>query len=100
MFPLEKNGRCLVSQTAQECLTKWTDREALAETMIPLVGQLYRNNHVITSIFGFSLINQSVIAILQAHAATRYRFGDEAELTVKETYPLLKVMSELKLGSA
>lgn len=89
-----------MSQTSQKCLTEWTDRETLAENMIPLVGQLYRKNHVVTSIYGVSLINQSVVSILQIHASTQYRFGSEAELSVKETYPLLVAMSELNLGSA
>lgn len=89
-----------MSQTSQKCLAEWTDREALAEKMIPLVGQLYRKNHVVTSIYGVSLINQSVVSILQYHASTQYRFGSEAELSVKETYPLLAAMAELNLGSA
>lgn len=89
-----------MSQTSQQCLTDWTDREALAEKMIPLVGQLYRKNHVVTSIYGYSLINQSVVSILQAHSATHYRFGSEAELSVKETFPLLEAMTALNLGSA
>ena len=87
-------------QTSQQCLTDWTDREALAEKMIPLVGQLYRQNHVVISIYGSTLINQSVISILQTHSATHYRFGGEAELSVKETYLLLAAMVELNLGSA
>lgn len=89
-----------MSHTSQKSLVEWTDREALAEKMIPLVGQLYRKNHVVTSIYGVSLINQSVVSILQTHASTQYRFGSEAELSVKETYPLLLAMTELNLGSA
>lgn len=89
-----------MSQTSQQCLTEWIDREALAEAMIPLIGQLYRNNNVITSIYGRGLINQSVIAILKAHRSTRYRLGDDKELCVKETFPILKAMNELKLGPA
>ncbi|GAB3387455.1 glyceraldehyde-3-phosphate dehydrogenase [Azotobacter armeniacus] len=68
--------------------------------MIPLIGQLYRNNNVVTSIFGRSLINRSVIAILKAHRLARHRQSDESELSVHNTFPILKAMSELKLGAA
>ncbi len=64
-----------MTQKPDQCLGEWIDREALAEAMIPLIGQLYRNNNVVTSIYGRGLINRSVISIL-------------------------KTMSELKLGAA
>jgi glyceraldehyde 3-phosphate dehydrogenase len=89
-----------VNQKPEQCLGEWIDREALAETMIPLIGQLYRNNNVVTSIYGRSLINRSVIELLKAHRFARHRQADESELSVHETYPLLKAMSELKLGAA
>ncbi|MFC0708372.1 glyceraldehyde-3-phosphate dehydrogenase [Azorhizophilus paspali] len=89
-----------MNQKPDQCLGEWIDREALAEAMIPLIGQLYRNNNVVTSIFGRPLINQSVIAVLKAHRFARHRQTDEAELSVRETFPILKVMSELKLGAA
>lgn len=89
-----------MNQKPDQCLGEWIDREALAEAMIPLIGQLYRNNNVVTSIFGRSLINRSVIAILKAHRFARHRQSDEAELSVHDTFPILKAMSELKLGAA
>jgi len=89
-----------VNQKPDQCLGEWIEREALAEAMIPLIGQLYRNNHVVTSIYGRSLINRSVIQILKTHRFARHRQADESELSVHETFPLLKVMSELKLGAA
>ncbi|MDV7210354.1 glyceraldehyde-3-phosphate dehydrogenase [Azotobacter beijerinckii] len=89
-----------VSQKPDQCLGEWIDREALAEAMIPLIGQLYRNSNVVTSIFGRSLINRSVIAILKAHRFARHRQSDECELSVHDTFPILKAMSELKLGAA
>lgn len=89
-----------MTQKTDQCLGEWIDREALAEAMIPLVGQLYRKNNVVTSIYGRGLINRSVIAILKAHRFARHRIGDEFELSVRDTYPILKVMSEMDLGSA
>ena len=89
-----------MTQKTDQCLGEWIDREALAEAMIPLVGHLYRNNNVVTSIYGRGLINRSVIAILKAHRFARHRIGDESELSVRDTYPILKIMSEMDLGSA
>ena len=89
-----------MTQKTDQCLSEWIDREALAETMIPLVGQLYRNNNVVTSIYGRGLINRSVIAILKAHRFARHRINDAFELSVRDTYPILKAMSEMDLGSA
>lgn len=89
-----------MTQKTDQCLGEWIDREALAEAMIPLVGQLYRNNNVVTSIYGRGLINRSVIAILKAHRFARHRIGNDCELSVRDTYPILKIMSEMDLGSA
>lgn len=89
-----------MNQKPDQCLSEWIDREALAEAMIPLIGQLYRNNNVVSSIYGRSLINRSVIAILKAHRFARHRLPVDGELSVHDTYPLLKALSELKLGSA
>ena len=89
-----------VTQKPDQCLGEWIDREALAEAMIPLIGQLYRNNNVVTSIFGRGLINRSVIEILKAHRFARHRQVDQAELSVHETFQILKTMSELNLGAA
>ncbi len=89
-----------MTQKTDQCLGEWIDREALAEAMIPLVGQLYRNNNVVTSIYGRGLINRSVIAILKAHRFARHRIGDDSELSVRDTFPILKTMSEMDLGSA
>ena len=58
-----------VTQKPDQCLGEWIDREALAEAMIPLIGQLYRNNNVVSSIYGRSLINQSVSSGYEAGRA-------------------------------
>ena len=46
------------------------EREALAEAMIPLIGDLYRRN-IVTFIHGEPLYNQSVIDIMKAHRFVR-----------------------------
>jgi len=88
-----------VTQKTDQCLRDWIERETLAESMIPLIGQLYRNNNVITSIYGRGLINRSVIAILKAHRSARHRVGNDG-LTVHDTYPVIEAMSKLELGAA
>ncbi|OMG66111.1 aldehyde dehydrogenase [Stutzerimonas balearica] len=89
-----------MTQKPDQCLGEWIDREALAEAMIPLIGQLYRNNNVVTSIYGRGLINRSVIEILKAHRFARHRLADETELSVHDSFQVLKTMSEMNLGAA
>ncbi len=76
----------------------WKEREALAEAMIPLVGKLYRVNNVKTYIYGKSLVNQSVLEIMQAHRFVRQ--VEQNELSEFETYPVVKALAELDLGTA
>ena len=89
-----------MTQKPDQCLGEWIDREALAEAMIPLIGQLYSNNNVVTSIYGRGLINRSVIALLKAHRFARHRQADEAELCVNETHQILTTMADMNLGAA
>ena len=74
----------------------WKEREALAESMIPLIGRLYRNHNVVTSVFGRPVINRSVINLLKAHKFVRQI--EDNGLSVRETYPVLEVLTGLDLG--
>ncbi|MFD2190313.1 glyceraldehyde-3-phosphate dehydrogenase [Pistricoccus aurantiacus] len=85
-------------QTPDTVFEDWQGNEALAEEMIPLLGKLYRQYNVVTSMFGRSLINQSVIGILKHHRFVKKVEG--TELSVRDTFPLIKAMSELGLGPA
>lgn len=76
----------------------WAKREAMAETMIPLIGRLYRENNVVTSVYGRSLINQSVVDLLKAHRWARQI--DDVELPLEETLPMLQILDQLNLGAA
>ncbi|MFJ5957063.1 glyceraldehyde-3-phosphate dehydrogenase [Paenarthrobacter sp. NPDC092416] len=87
-----------MSQTSDSCLDKWMGREALAEAMIPVIGRLYRENNVVTSIHGRSLINKSTMNILKAHRFARRM--SNTELLLEETAPLLNALAELELGAA
>ncbi|WP_138443461.1 glyceraldehyde-3-phosphate dehydrogenase [Sinomonas susongensis] len=79
-------------------LSTWIGREAAAEAMIPLIGRLYRENNVVTSVHGRSLINQSVVSLLKLHRWARQI--DSEELDLEETLPILKVLDSLQLGAA
>ncbi|MHA7189836.1 glyceraldehyde-3-phosphate dehydrogenase [Arthrobacter sp. MDT2-16] len=76
----------------------WLEREALAEAMIPLIGRLYRENNVVTSIHGRSLINKSTMNILKAHRFAR-RITTK-ELHLEDTAPVLQLLAGLDLGAA
>ncbi len=76
----------------------WMDRETVAESMIPLIGRLYRRNNVVTSIYGRAIINQSVIGLLKSHRFVRQ--VEQKELSVHDTYAVLKTLDSLDLGRA
>ncbi len=80
------------------CFSDWKDREATAEAMIPIIGRLYRQNNVVTSIYGRAVINQSVIGILKSHRFVRQ--VEEKELSVHDTFAVLQILDTLKLGHA
>lgn len=77
---------------------EWIAREELAERMIPLVGGLYRDHGVVTSIHGRRLINRSAIELLKAHRFAR-QAGDE-ELPLADTMRVLEALRELRPGPA
>ncbi|MDN7133730.1 glyceraldehyde-3-phosphate dehydrogenase [Halomonas sp. MC140] len=85
-------------QALENVFQEWQGNEALAEQMIPMVGQLYRQNNVVATMFGRSLIKRSVIRILKDHRFVRKLEG--TELFVDDTYPILKSMIALNLGPA
>ena len=87
-----------MTQSSDSCLDSWMGREALAEAMIPVIGRLYRENNVVTSIHGRSLINKSSMNILKAHRFARRM--SNAELPLEETAPLLDALAGLELGAA
>lgn len=74
----------------------WNEREAIAESMIPLIGKLYRDHGVITSVYGRSLVHKSVVDILRTHRFARQII--ENELWVRDSYPILKAMAQLDLA--
>ncbi|MEY8262856.1 MAG: glyceraldehyde-3-phosphate dehydrogenase, partial [Bermanella sp.] len=76
-------------------LNEWKVREETAESMIPLIGGLYRKNSVVLSVYGRAIINRSVIDILKAHRFVRQ--VESQELSVLDTFPILNIISDLGL---
>lgn len=74
----------------------WKRREALAEAMIPMIGQLYRERDVTILVHSRSLVNKSVISILKTHKYVRQI--ETRGLSVEDTFPILQVLSTLDLG--
>jgi len=77
-------------------LTDWKEKEALAESMVPMIGKLYRDRNVVTSIYGRPIINRSVINIIKTHRFVKQ--VEQNELSIKDTYPILEALSTLNLG--
>lgn len=76
----------------------WTERVALAEAAVPLVGRLHRDHGVVVTVHGRSLVGESVVGIVKAH---RYaRRVDDVEFPLERTLDLLQVLCRLDLGPA
>lgn len=73
----------------------WKEREALAESMIPLIGGLYREN-IVVYCYGRALYNQSVTQLMKTHRYVRQ--VAQNELSEFETFPVLQAISGLNLG--
>lgn len=76
----------------------WNERISLAEQMIPLLGQLRRNNDVVTSIFGRRLENVTETDIIKSHRYAR-RITSQ-ELPLNQTLPILQELVKMDLGTA
>lgn len=79
-------------------LSSWQERQEFAEQMQPLLGKLYRNFGVEILVYGRSLLNVSTINIIKAHRLILRHEGQKVRL--RESFPFLQAMAELKLSPA
>ncbi|MFD7234901.1 glyceraldehyde-3-phosphate dehydrogenase [Streptomyces syringium] len=79
-----------------DAFTNWKNREEIAESMIPIIGKLHREQDVTVLLHSRSLVNKSVISILKTHRFARQIAG--GELSVTETLPFLQALTTLDLG--
>ncbi len=82
----------------EKVFADWKEREAKAEAMVPLIGGLYRDNNIESSVFGRLIIKRSVIDILKAHRFVRQ--VENQELSVHDTYPVLEAVKSLGVKNA
>ncbi|MES2662609.1 MAG: glyceraldehyde-3-phosphate dehydrogenase [Pseudomonadota bacterium] len=85
-----------MSDSDIETLVDWKTKEATAEAMIPLIGRLYRESNIVTSIFGQPIINRSVIDLIKAHRFARQVIEHELSFTL--TKSLLDEIVNLQLA--
>ena len=83
-------------QRPDDYFVDWKEREALAESMIPIVGTLAREKNVKCYIYGKSLVNLSVLDIMKAHRWVRQ--VEDNELSEFETIRVLESIAKLNLG--
>jgi glyceraldehyde 3-phosphate dehydrogenase len=74
----------------------WAAKQRAPEGLIPLVGRLYRENDVLLTVYGRSLLNKSVTGIIKAHRYARH--FDGVELDLDETLAIAQQLAELDLG--
>ena len=86
----------MVDRKTDEYFKEWKEREAIAEAMTPLIGQLYRDHEVICTVFDRNLVNKSTIDILRAHRFARQIIN--REIWVTDTYPMLQAMAGMNLA--
>jgi glyceraldehyde 3-phosphate dehydrogenase len=77
---------------------EWKEMLGSAEQMIPLVGQLYRDNSVTIRIFGSRILNSSPIEIIKVHRFARQMVGEE--LDIRKTLKLARTMIVMNLAPA
>jgi len=80
----------------EKYLNDWISQDEAAEAMLPLIGHLYRDRGVNTNVYGQSLVNKSVIDLLNAHRFAQQVLG--SELSVLDTFSVLQAMSKLDLS--
>ncbi len=80
---------------------RWKNREEIAEAMIPMIGRLYREKNVTTTVYSRSLVNNSVIQILKTHRFVKQIEDSElfeSGLSVVDSFPILQEVTKLDLG--
>ncbi len=81
----------------EQVFSDWKEREALAEAMIPMIGKMYRDSNVETSVYGRNVVNRSVISILKSHRAARHL--EKNQVSVHQTYPVVAAMQNMNLSN-
>lgn len=93
---VSKGPTSYMKQRAEAHLEDWNAKQALAERMIPMIGQLYRDHDVVMSVHGRSLVARSAIDIIRAHSYARKI--DDVELALGDTSAIVEALTRLQPG--
>ena len=81
-----------------EASDEWSSKIAVAEELVPLIGRLYRDNGIVLSVHGRSLLNLSPIDIVRIHRFARHVDGHS--LDIEFTANLIRSTIALNPGTA
>lgn len=86
-----------MNQAFEQALqSSWQERQEFAERMLPIVGNLYRNNAVEILVYGRTLLNSSVIGLIKAHKSVKQFEG--VKLRLRESWSILEIVNEMNLA--
>ena len=77
----------------------WTQREKLAERMVPLIGTLYREHNIIVTIYGKPLHHRTPVSLIKAHKYAR-KFDGKTAINMAESTAVLRRLTDLHLPPA
>ncbi|PID47087.1 MAG: glyceraldehyde-3-phosphate dehydrogenase [Proteobacteria bacterium] len=84
------------NQTSDAYLKEYLSEQTLAEKIIPAIGQMYRDDGVILTVFGRKLMNLSTIDIIKAHRLGRHAVGENIKL--EATKEVIDILQQMDLG--
>ncbi|EGU42696.1 glyceraldehyde-3-phosphate dehydrogenase [Vibrio ichthyoenteri ATCC 700023] len=77
-------------------LLEWQTSQTIAETIYPLLGQLYRQKGVEVLLFGKTLVNAATIDIIKTHRLARHYSGHA--LSPNQTLPFIQALCTMPLS--
>ncbi|MGF1752113.1 glyceraldehyde-3-phosphate dehydrogenase, partial [Vibrio makurazakiensis] len=77
-------------------LQDWQTSQTIAESISPVLGQLYRQKGVEVILFGKTLVNATTIDIIKAHRIARRYTG--SSLTPEQTMPIIQHLATMELS--
>ncbi|WP_296632278.1 glyceraldehyde-3-phosphate dehydrogenase [Rhodoluna sp.] len=77
---------------------EWAASLNTAESLVPIIGRLYRSNGILLSVHGRPLINRTAIDLLKAMRFARHRDGET--LDINRVAELVRTIDSLQLPSA
>ncbi|WP_394152135.1 glyceraldehyde-3-phosphate dehydrogenase [Vibrio maritimus] len=75
---------------------QWQLNQTLAESIMPLLGRLYREKGVEVLLFGKTLVNATTIDIIKTHRLSRHHSTTTVNIT--QTAPIIEKLIELELS--